>query len=45
MKFLQIILIGSILYGIYAIITSDWSGLIWLIGGSSFLFLTNKWMN
>ncbi|MDA9818143.1 hypothetical protein OAP70_03770 [Flavobacteriaceae bacterium] len=45
MKFLQIILIGSILYGIYAITTSDWSGLIWLIGGSSFLFLTNKWMN
>jgi len=45
MKFLQIILIGSILYGIYAIITSDLSGLIWLIGGASFLFLTNKWMN
>ena len=45
MKFLQLILIGSILYGLYSIITSDWSGLIWLLAGASFLFLSNKWMN
>jgi len=45
MRFLQIILIGSILYGLYSIINSDLSGLIWLLGGASFLFLTNKWMN
>ena len=45
MRFLQLILICSILYGIYSIITADLSGLIWLIGGASFLFLSNKWMN
>ena len=44
MRFLQIILVCSILYGIYSIITNDISGLIWLIGGFSFLFLSNKWM-
>ena len=45
MRFLQLILICSILYGIYSIITADLSGFIWLIGGASFLFLSNKWMN
>lgn len=45
MRFLQLILIGSILYGIYSIITADLSGFIWLLGGASFLFLSNKWMN
>ncbi|CAI8319324.1 MAG: Uncharacterised protein [Flavobacteriales bacterium] len=45
MRFLQIILVGSILYGLFALITSDWSGIIWLLGGASFLFLSNKWMN
>jgi hypothetical protein len=45
MRFLQLILICSILYGIYSIITADLSGFIWLLGGASFLFLSNKWMN
>ena len=45
MRFLQLILVCSILYGIYSIITADLSGFIWLIGGASFLFLSNKWMN
>ena len=45
MRFLQLILICSILYGIYSIITADLSGFIWLLGGVSFLFLSNKWMN
>ena len=45
MRFLQLILICSILYGIYSILTSDLSGFIWLLGGASFLFLSNKWMN
>ena len=45
MIFLQLILICSILYGIYSIITADLSGFIWLLGGASFLFLSNKWMN
>ncbi len=44
MRFLQIILVFSIIYGAYSIITNDISGLIWLIGASSFLFLSNKWM-
>jgi len=44
MRFLQLILTCSILYGLYSIIDNDWSGLIWLIGGLSFLFLSNKWM-
>ena len=45
MRFLQLILVCSILYGLYSIITADLSGFIWLIGGASFLFLSNKWMN
>ena len=45
MRSLQLILICSILYGIYSIITADLSGFIWLLGGASFLFLSNKWMN
>ena len=45
MRFLQLILVCSILYGIYSIITADLSGFIWLLGGASFLFLSNKWMN
>jgi hypothetical protein len=45
MRFLQLILICSILYGIYSIITADLTGFIWLLGGVSFLFLSNKWMN
>ncbi len=45
MRFLQLILISSILYGIYSIITADLSGFIWLLGGASFLFLSKKWMN
>lgn len=44
MRFLQLILTSSILYGLYSIIDNDWSGLIWLIGGLSFLFLSIKWM-
>ncbi len=44
MRFLQIILLGSIVYGIYSLIINDFSGLIWLIAGISFLFLSNKWM-
>ncbi|MDC1010616.1 hypothetical protein OAP92_05145 [Flavobacteriaceae bacterium] len=45
MRFLQLILVCSILYGIYSIITADFSGFIWLLGGASFLLLSNKWMN
>ena len=45
MRFLQLILICSILYGLYSLIKADLSGFIWLIGGASFLFLSNKWMN
>ena len=45
MRFLQLILVCSILYGIYSIVTADFSGFIWLLGGASFLLLSNKWMN
>jgi len=30
---------------LYSLLKSDLSGFIWLIGGASFLFLSNKWMN